>query len=84
MCVCLCVCACQTVYSVRAEIRPAAGEQQCRTGTLCRLEVSLTRLSEPDDTDRCDEEFMEAEGLRTTRLMYEGTTESVCYCTTEN
>ncbi|XP_073732490.1 trafficking protein particle complex subunit 10 isoform X3 [Misgurnus anguillicaudatus] len=60
-----------TVYSVRAEIHPSAGEQHCRTGTLCRLEVSLTRLSEPDDTDRTDEEISEAEGLRTSRLMYE-------------
>ncbi|ROI15598.1 Trafficking protein particle complex subunit 10 [Anabarilius grahami] len=60
-----------TLYSVRAEIRPAAGEQHCRTGTLCRLEVSLTRLTEPNDTDRSDEEFSETEGLRTSRLMYE-------------
>lgn len=60
-----------TVYSVRAEIRPAAGEQHCRTGALCRLEVSLTRLSEADDADRCDEELIEAEGLKTTKLMYE-------------
>ncbi|XP_051767621.1 trafficking protein particle complex subunit 10 [Ctenopharyngodon idella] len=60
-----------TLYSVRAEICPAAGEQHCRTGALCRLEVSLTRLTEPNDTDRSDEEFSETEGLRTSRLMYE-------------
>ncbi|KAI2658919.1 Trafficking protein particle complex subunit 10 [Labeo rohita] len=60
-----------TLYSVRAEIRPAAGEQHCRTGALCRLEVSLTRLTEPSDTERSDEEFSDTDGLRTTRLMYE-------------
>ncbi|RXN23007.1 trafficking particle complex subunit 10 [Labeo rohita] len=60
-----------TLYSVRAELRPAAGEQHCRTGALCRLEVSLTRLTEPSDTERSDEEFSDTDGLRTTRLMYE-------------
>ncbi|KAL1265278.1 hypothetical protein QQF64_003305, partial [Cirrhinus molitorella] len=60
-----------TLYSVRAEIRPPAGEQHCRTGALCRLEVSLTRLTEPNDTERSDEEFSDTDGLRTTRLMYE-------------
>ncbi|XP_073682066.1 trafficking protein particle complex subunit 10 isoform X2 [Garra rufa] len=60
-----------TLYSVSAEIRPPAGEQHCRTGALCRLEVSLTRLTEPSDTERSDEEFSDTDGLRTTRLMYE-------------
>ncbi|KAF4107814.1 trafficking protein particle complex subunit 10 [Onychostoma macrolepis] len=57
-----------TLLSVWAEIRPAVGEQLCRTGSLCRLEVSLTRLSEPSDSD---EEYSDADGLRTTRLLYE-------------
>ncbi|XP_030626618.1 trafficking protein particle complex subunit 10 [Chanos chanos] len=60
-----------TLYSLKAEIRPAAGEQHCRTGALCGLEVSITRLTEPSDAEREDEEFTENEGLRTTRLMYE-------------
>ncbi|XP_016113930.1 trafficking protein particle complex subunit 10 [Sinocyclocheilus grahami] len=57
-----------TLYSVRAEIRPAEGEQQCCTGSLCRLEVSLTRLSEASDSD---EEYSETDGLRSSRLLYE-------------
>uniref|UniRef100_A0A8C2BJC0 Trafficking protein particle complex 10 n=1 Tax=Cyprinus carpio TaxID=7962 RepID=A0A8C2BJC0_CYPCA len=57
-----------TLLSVCAEIRPAEGEQDCRTGALCRLEVSLTRLSEPSDSD---EEYSDTDGLRTTRLLYE-------------
>uniref|UniRef100_A0A8C1LR94 Trafficking protein particle complex 10 n=1 Tax=Cyprinus carpio TaxID=7962 RepID=A0A8C1LR94_CYPCA len=52
----------------RVSIRPAEGEQDCRTGALCRLEVSLTRLSEPSDSD---EEYSDTDGLRTTRLLYE-------------
>ncbi|XP_051532316.1 trafficking protein particle complex subunit 10 isoform X1 [Myxocyprinus asiaticus] len=60
-----------TLYSVQAEICPAADEQHCHTGSLCRLEVSLTRLTEPSETDRSDEEFSETGGLRTSRLMYE-------------
>lgn len=64
----------QTLYSVKAEIQPAVGEQQCRAGTLCRLEVSVTRLIEPSDPEGEDEELTENEGLRTTKLMYEGKT----------
>uniref|UniRef100_A0AAY4BY36 Trafficking protein particle complex subunit 10 n=1 Tax=Denticeps clupeoides TaxID=299321 RepID=A0AAY4BY36_9TELE len=60
-----------TLYSVRAEIRPGSGEQHCRTGALCGLEVSITRLTEPSDAERDDEETTETEGLRTTKLMYE-------------
>uniref|UniRef100_A0AAY4BYE3 Trafficking protein particle complex subunit 10 n=1 Tax=Denticeps clupeoides TaxID=299321 RepID=A0AAY4BYE3_9TELE len=54
-----------------AEIRPGSGEQHCRTGALCGLEVSITRLTEPSDAERDDEETTETEGLRTTKLMYE-------------
>ncbi|XP_052424388.1 trafficking protein particle complex subunit 10 [Carassius gibelio] len=57
-----------TLLSVCADIRPAEGEQDCRTGALCRLEVCLTRLSEPSDSD---EEYSDTDGLRTTRLLYE-------------
>ncbi|KAL6468804.1 hypothetical protein MHYP_G00223280 [Metynnis hypsauchen] len=60
-----------TLYSMKAEIQPAVGEQQCRAGTLCRLEVSVTRLTEPSESEREDEEATESEGLRTTKLMYE-------------
>ncbi|XDV51112.1 hypothetical protein PO909_020054 [Leuciscus waleckii] len=60
-----------TLYSVRAEISPPVGEQHCRTGALCRLEVCLTRLTEPSEAERDDEELSETDGLRTSRLMYE-------------
>ncbi|XP_062383865.1 trafficking protein particle complex subunit 10 isoform X4 [Sardina pilchardus] len=60
-----------TLYCLRAEIQPADGEEKCRTGTLCGLEVSITRLTEPSDSEREDEESTESEGLRTTKLMYE-------------
>lgn len=64
----------QTLYSMKADIQPAVGEQHCRAGTLCRLEVSVMRLVELSDADGEDEELMENEGLRTTKLMYEGKT----------
>lgn len=64
----------QTLYSVKADIQPAVGEQHCRAGTLCQLEVSVTRLMEPIDTEAEDEELTENEGFRTTKLMYEGKT----------
>lgn len=60
-----------TLYTVKAEIQPAVGEQQCRAGSLCRLEVSITRLTEATEAEREDEEAIESEGLRTTKLMYE-------------
>ncbi|XP_062868707.1 trafficking protein particle complex subunit 10 [Trichomycterus rosablanca] len=60
-----------TTYSVTADIQPAVGEQHCHAGALCRLEVSITRLTEPNEAEREDEELTESEGLRTTRLMYE-------------
>lgn len=64
----------QTLYSMKADIQPAVEEQHCRAGTLCRLEVSVTRLIESSDAEGEDEELMENEGLRTTKLMYEGKT----------
>ncbi|XP_056145323.1 trafficking protein particle complex subunit 10 isoform X2 [Lampris incognitus] len=60
-----------TLYSVRAEILPAAGEQHCRSGTLCGLEVCITRLTEPAEGEIGDEGKAETDGLRTTKLMYE-------------
>uniref|UniRef100_A0A4W5MHY1 Trafficking protein particle complex subunit 10 n=1 Tax=Hucho hucho TaxID=62062 RepID=A0A4W5MHY1_9TELE len=55
----------------RAEILPPSGDQHCRTGTLCGLEVSITRQAEPSETEGEEEESTEIEGLRTTKLMYE-------------
>ncbi|XP_028992133.1 trafficking protein particle complex subunit 10 [Betta splendens] len=58
-----------TLYSVRAEILPPAGEQHCRSGFLCGLEVSVTRLSEPAEGELAEE--TDTDGLKTTKLMYE-------------
>ncbi|XP_010903475.2 trafficking protein particle complex subunit 10 isoform X2 [Esox lucius] len=60
-----------TLYSVKAEICPASGDKHCRTGTLCGLEVSITRQAEPSETEGEEEESTEIEGLKTTKLMYE-------------
>ncbi|XP_064818849.1 trafficking protein particle complex subunit 10-like isoform X1 [Oncorhynchus masou masou] len=43
-----------TLYSVRAEIMPAAGQQNCHSGSLCGLEMSITRLAEPEDDEDDD------------------------------
>uniref|UniRef100_A0A4W5PH06 Trafficking protein particle complex subunit 10 n=1 Tax=Hucho hucho TaxID=62062 RepID=A0A4W5PH06_9TELE len=56
-----------TLYSVRAEIMPAAGEQNCHSGSLCGLEMSITRLAEPED----NEDDGETEEVCSTKLMYE-------------
>uniref|UniRef100_A0AAZ3QNR8 Trafficking protein particle complex 10 n=1 Tax=Oncorhynchus tshawytscha TaxID=74940 RepID=A0AAZ3QNR8_ONCTS len=61
----------QTLYSLKAEILPSSGDQHCRTGALCGLEVSITRQAEPSETEGEEEESTEIEGLRTTKLMYE-------------
>uniref|UniRef100_A0A673ZDQ1 Trafficking protein particle complex subunit 10 n=1 Tax=Salmo trutta TaxID=8032 RepID=A0A673ZDQ1_SALTR len=60
-----------TLYSLKAEILPPSGDQHCRTGALCGLEVSITRQAEPSETEGEEEESTEIEGLRTTKLMYE-------------
>ncbi|KAL4609094.1 trafficking protein particle complex subunit 10 isoform X2 [Arapaima gigas] len=60
-----------TLYSLSADIQPALGEQQCRTGTLCGLEVSITRLAEPSESDQQDEGHTETGSFCTTKLMYE-------------
>ncbi|KAM9417951.1 trafficking protein particle complex subunit 10 [Salvelinus alpinus] len=60
-----------TLYSLKAEILPPSGDQHCRTGALCGLEVSITRQAESSETEGEEEESTEIEGLRTTKLMYE-------------
>lgn len=62
----------QTLYSVRAEILPPAGEEHCRSGTLCGLEVCITRLTEPGEGELSEESKTDVDGLKTTKLMYEG------------
>lgn len=59
-----------TLYNVRAEILPASGAEYCRTGSLCSLEVSITRLADLLDVDK-DEALVESEEYFSTKLMYE-------------
>ncbi|XP_034416815.1 trafficking protein particle complex subunit 10 [Cyclopterus lumpus] len=60
-----------TLYSVRAEILPPASEQHCRSGFLCGLEVCITRLTEPTEGEAAEDSKTDADGLKTTKLMYE-------------
>lgn len=57
---------------MRAEILPPAGEQHCRSGFLCGLEVCITRLTEPAEGEMAEESKTDTDGLKTTKLMYEG------------
>ncbi|XP_064413277.1 trafficking protein particle complex subunit 10 isoform X2 [Latimeria chalumnae] len=59
-----------TLYNVKAEIFPPVGAEYCKTGTLCSLDVSITRLSDLLEVDK-DEALTESDGYCTTRLMYE-------------
>lgn len=61
----------QTLYNVRAEILPPSGTEHCRTGSLCSLEVSITRLSDLLEVDK-DEALTETDEYFSTKLMYEG------------
>uniref|UniRef100_A0A3B4G246 Trafficking protein particle complex 10 n=1 Tax=Pundamilia nyererei TaxID=303518 RepID=A0A3B4G246_9CICH len=60
-----------TLYSVKAEIFPPAGEQRCRSGVLCGLEVCITRLTEPAEGEIAEDSKTETDGPKTTKLMYE-------------
>uniref|UniRef100_A0A3Q2PJL2 Trafficking protein particle complex subunit 10 n=1 Tax=Fundulus heteroclitus TaxID=8078 RepID=A0A3Q2PJL2_FUNHE len=60
-----------TLYSVKAEIFPPAGEPHCRSGLVCGLEVSITRLIEPSDGEMAEDSKTDTDGLKTTKLMYE-------------
>ncbi|XP_066226153.1 trafficking protein particle complex subunit 10 isoform X2 [Saccopteryx leptura] len=59
-----------TLYNVKAEILPPVGTELCRTGSLCALEVSITRLSDLLEVDR-DEALTESDEYFSTKLMYE-------------
>ncbi|XP_021534918.1 trafficking protein particle complex subunit 10 isoform X4 [Neomonachus schauinslandi] len=59
-----------TLYNVRAEILPPSGAEHCRTGSLCSLEVSITRLSGLLEVDK-DEALTESDEYFSTKLMYE-------------
>ncbi|KAF0884262.1 TPC10 protein, partial [Crocuta crocuta] len=59
-----------TLYNVRAEILPPSGMEHCRTGSLCSLEVTITRLSDLLEVDK-DEALTESDEYFSTKLMYE-------------
>ncbi|XP_057552518.1 trafficking protein particle complex subunit 10 isoform X7 [Hippopotamus amphibius kiboko] len=59
-----------TLYNVKAEISPPPGVEHCRTGALCSLEVSITRLSDLLEVDK-DEALTESDEYFSTKLMYE-------------
>ncbi|XP_059956383.1 trafficking protein particle complex subunit 10 isoform X4 [Mesoplodon densirostris] len=59
-----------TLYTVRAEISPPPGTELCKTGSLCSLEVSVTRLSDLSEVDK-DEALTECDDYFSTKLMYE-------------
>ncbi|KAF5927444.1 hypothetical protein HPG69_016082 [Diceros bicornis minor] len=59
-----------TLYNVKAEILPPVGTEHCKTGSLCSLEVSITRLSDLLEVDK-DEALTESDEYFSTKLMYE-------------
>lgn len=59
-----------TLYNVKSEIHPPLGFEYCKTGSLCSLEVSITRLLDLVDVDK-DEALTESEGYCSTKLLYE-------------
>nr|XP_045359962.1 trafficking protein particle complex subunit 10 isoform X1 [Camelus bactrianus] len=59
-----------TLYSVTAEISPPPGAELCKTGALCSLEVTITRLADLLEVDK-DEALTESAEYFSTKLMYE-------------
>ncbi|KFV51057.1 Trafficking protein particle complex subunit 10, partial [Tyto alba] len=49
-----------TLYHVKTEIFPPLGAEYCKTGSLCSLEVSITRLVDLSEVDR-DEALTESD-----------------------
>ncbi|KAM3933333.1 trafficking protein particle complex subunit 10 [Leptodactylus fuscus] len=59
-----------TLYTVRAEISPPAESKFCKMGSLCSLEVCITRLCDPAETDK-EETLTDCEGYTSTQLFYQ-------------
>ncbi|KAM6162605.1 trafficking protein particle complex subunit 10 [Erethizon dorsatum] len=59
-----------TLYNVKAEVLPPPGVEYCRTGSLCSLEVSITRLTDLLEVDK-DEALTGSDEYFCTKLMYE-------------
>lgn len=58
---------------MRAEILPPVGAPHCRTGSLCSLDVSITRLLDLMEVDK-DEALSQSQSGEnfSTKLLYEG------------
>lgn len=59
-----------TLYTVRAEISPPAETEFCKMGSLCSLDVCITRLCDPMETDK-EETLTDCEGYTSTQLFYQ-------------
>ncbi|KAI1885446.1 hypothetical protein AGOR_G00220290 [Albula goreensis] len=60
-----------TLYSVKAEILPSPGAKHCHTGSLCWLEVCITRLAELSEAEREDTGLTENGDDYITKMLYE-------------
>ncbi|KAM5127063.1 trafficking protein particle complex subunit 10-like [Mantella aurantiaca] len=59
-----------TLYTVRAEITPPADCDYCKMGSLCSLEISITRLCDPLEGDK-EETLTDSDGYSSTQLFYQ-------------
>ncbi|KAG9330160.1 hypothetical protein JZ751_027057 [Albula glossodonta] len=60
-----------TLYSVKAEILPSPGAKHCHTGSLCWLEVCITRLAELSEAEREDTGLTENGDDYIAKMLYE-------------
>ncbi|XP_053561093.1 trafficking protein particle complex subunit 10 [Bombina bombina] len=59
-----------TLYTVRAEITPPTDAEYCKTASLCSLEVCITRLCDPVETER-EDALSDCEGFSSMQLFYQ-------------
>ncbi|KAM4699256.1 trafficking protein particle complex subunit 10 isoform 2-T2 [Discoglossus pictus] len=69
-----------TLYTICADISPPTDAEFCKTGSLCSLEVCITRLCDPLETDK-EDALNECDGYSSTQLFYQvdsGSNWAVC------
>ncbi|XP_063301825.1 trafficking protein particle complex subunit 10 isoform X2 [Pelobates fuscus] len=69
-----------TLYTVQVDIIPPTDAQFCKMGSLCSLEVCITRLCDPLEPEK-EGTLSECEGFRSTQLFYQvdgGSNWAVC------
>ncbi|XP_063812973.1 trafficking protein particle complex subunit 10 isoform X1 [Pseudophryne corroboree] len=59
-----------TLYTVHADISPPAETEYCKMGSLCSLEVCITRLCDSAEADK-EETLTDCEGYSSTQLFYQ-------------